>query len=258
MSCGQTIPLAHTEEADTDGSDEFFSPSSSPEPRSPPADSPDDAPVSYQVLLSPKCLPHAVHILPLNQDIHLVVMIESGSPMLSSGLHEAFLYLTTLQTIQVRFCCILTLPLHVDSTFIISWQVQRDLDTIRPAFENLDIAIKKTSDGIKKLGRQAIIETCHKRLISKWDFMKKKYQEYFKSRDSECILRAESSAGGLLACLRELLAVTCFDSSMLHASSGRIYDVGATVNARLAMFSEFLKAKAMKNLSLGSYPFYIQ
>lgn len=106
LSCRQTISLPHVEETDTDGSDEFFSPSTSPELQSPPTDSPDDTPVSYQLLLmgtepSPKCLPHAIHILPLNEDINLVVMIESGSPALSSGLYESFLYHNLLQTIQV-------------------------------------------------------------------------------------------------------------------------------------------------------------
>lgn len=62
---------------------------------------------------------------------------------------------------------------------------------------------------------------------------------------------------GLLECLRELLAVTCFDTSMLHASSGRLVDVATLINERLAMFSDFLKVKAMKNLSLGSYPFFL-
>lgn len=129
------------------------------------------------------------------------------------------------------------------------------METLRPVFENLDIAIKKTSDGLKKLSKQPVIETCHKKLLAKWDFMKKKYQEFIKTGDSECILRAESSSGGLLECLRELLAVTCFDTSMLHASSGKISDIGMNINDRLAMFNEFFKAKAMKNLSLGSYPF---
>lgn len=87
--------------------------------------------------------------------------------------------------------------------------------------------------------------------------MKKKYQEFVKTSDSECILRAESSTLGLLECLRELLAVTCFDMSMLHASSGKMLEMAALINDKLAMYSDFLKAKAMKNLSLGSYPFYM-
>lgn len=228
----------HMEETDTDGSEEFFSPSTSPEPPSP-SPSTEDATISHQVLLmgidaAPKCLPHAVHIYPLTEDVNLVVMIESGSSILSSGLYEAFLYLTTLQNVQV----------------------QRDIETLRPAFENLDIAIKKTNDGLKKLSKQPMIDASHKRLTAKWDFMRKKYQEFMKTGDCECLLRAESSTMGLLECLRELLAVTCFDTSMLHASSGKLMEMATLINEKLMMFSDFLKAKAMKNLSLGSYPFY--
>lgn len=230
----------HADETDTDCSDEFFSPSTSPEPPTPSPDTADDPVTSYQILLmgtdpSPKCLPHAVHVVPLTEDVNLMVMIESGVPVLSSGLHEAFLYLTILQTVQV----------------------QRDIETLRPAFDNLDIAIKKTSDGLKKLSKQPVVEASHKRLTAKWDFMKKKYQEFVKMGDCECLLRAESSTGALLDCLRELLAVTCFDTCMLHASSGKVVETATIINDRLAMFSDFFKAKAMKNLSLGSYPFLI-
>lgn len=222
---------------DSDGSEEFYSPSSSPQ------NTPEHSlylknPNSFQVLLmgnenSPKCLPHVVHIDTLTEGVNLIILIELGTPVISTGLYEAFLYLTIVQNIQM----------------------QRDVETLRPAFENLDIAIKKTNDGLKK-NKNSAIECCQKKMCAKWDFIRKKYQEFVKNGDSDCILRAESSTISLLDIFKELLILTCFDTTILHSSANKIKEIVKHVDNKLSNFSDFLKVKALKNLSLGQYPFF--
>lgn len=224
-----------TDNEESDISEEFYSPSSSPQ------NTPEHSlnlhiPNSFQILLmgtdsSPKCLPYVVHIDTLTEGVSLLILIELSNPIASSGLYEAFLYLTVVQNIQM----------------------QRDVDTLKPAFENLDIAIKKTNDGIKKL-KNITVDLCQKRMMAKWDFIRKKYQEFVKNGDSDCILRAESSTMGLLNILKELLLLVCFDNTIMNSSMERAKEIVKYVDGKLTNFSSFLKVKALRNLSLGQYP----
>lgn len=237
MSLKNNTKPSETENDDSDDSEVYFSPSSSPQ-RSPQHSLSKEDPLSLQILLmgndtSPKCLPHAVHMHTLTEAVNLVILIELTHPILSSGLYEAFLYLTTVQNIQA----------------------QRDVETLRPAFENLDIAVKKTNDGLKKT-RNNVVEVCQKKLAAKWDFIRKKYQEFVKTGDCDCILRVESSLMGLLEILKELLMITCFETSVLCNSAAKVTEIAKLVDNKLTNFSDFLKVKALRNLSLGSYPFY--
>ncbi|XP_012268741.2 Hermansky-Pudlak syndrome 1 protein homolog isoform X1 [Athalia rosae] len=175
---------------------------------------------------------NAVHITELTDGINLVIIIEASNLSTSSGLYDTFYHLNTINNLQL----------------------QKDIDELKPAFDNLDTAIKKSIDGIKK-NRNHInndIDMCQRRLQVKWEFIRKKYVELLKSRDPECILRIESSTSGFTETMKELLQLTCFDKNFLKHGIDVILAVSKLVKQKLNDYSNFLKVKALKNFTLGS------
>lgn len=153
---------------------------------------------------------------------------------MSSGLCEVFYFLNLLQSVQS----------------------QRDMDELKHIFDYLESGIKKVFEGLKKMRHlRPEVETLQRKLQSKWEFMRKKYHEYMKTTDSDCLLRVEASATPFLEDLKELLQSTCFDNKVLDVGRDAVLAVASTVKHRLSDFSSFLKVKALRNFTLGSYPF---
>lgn len=182
---------------------------------------------------------NAVHIFELSDSINLITIVEATNLSISSGLCDSFHYLNLINNLQF----------------------QRDLDELKPAFENLDVAIKKVLEGIKK-NRSNVgndVDMCQKRLQIKWDFVRKKYNDLLRSRDLEVVLQIEANTSGFLETLKELLRLTCFDRNFLKQGVDVLTTVGRLVRQKLSDFSDFLKVKALKNFTLGSnFPNYQQ
>ncbi|XP_029034718.1 Hermansky-Pudlak syndrome 1 protein homolog isoform X2 [Osmia bicornis bicornis] len=194
----------------------------------------DDDLYSHLILLGSEhdSTANAVHIFELADGINLVMIIEMTNLATSSGLYDSFHYLNVINGLQL----------------------QRDIDELRPAFENFDLAMKKALDGIKK-NRANIsndVDMCQRRLQSKWEFVRKKYMDLLKSRDPESILQIESNTSGFTDNLKELYRLTCFDKSFLKQGVDVLTTVGKLVRQKLNDFSDFLKVKALKNFTLGS------
>lgn len=180
---------------------------------------------------------NAVHIFELADGINLIMIVEITNLATSSGLYDSFHYLNIINGLQL----------------------QRDIDELRPAFENFDLAMKKTLDGIKKNRANVSndVDMCQRRLQTKWEFVRKKYIDLLKSRDPESILQIESNTSGFMDNLKELYRLTCFDKNFLKQGVDVLTTVGKLVRQKLNDFSDFLKVKALKNFTLGSYPFII-
>ncbi|XP_076759749.1 Hermansky-Pudlak syndrome 1 protein [Xylocopa sonorina] len=178
---------------------------------------------------------NAVHIFELADGINLVMIVEVTNLATSSGLYDSFHYLNIINGLQL----------------------QRDIDELRPAFENFDLAIKRALDGIKKNRANVSndVDMCQRRLQTKWEFVRKKYMDLLKSRDPESILQIESNTAGFTDNLKELYRLTCFDKNFLKQGVDVLTTVGKLVRQKLNDFSDFLKVKALKNFTLGSYPF---
>lgn len=178
---------------------------------------------------------NAIHISELAENINLVTIIEMTNPSISFGLYDSFYHLNVINGLQL----------------------QRDVDELRPAFENLEVAIKKTFDGLKK-NRGTVtnsIDMCQRRLQAKWEFFRKKYAELLKTRDLDAILQIESNTSSFVDALKELFRLTCLDKSFLKQGVDLIITVSRLVSQKLNDFSDFLKVKALKNCTIGSYPF---
>jgi Hermansky-Pudlak syndrome 1 protein len=88
-------------------------------------------------------------------------------------------------------------------------------------------------------------------------FHDRKYQELIKSQDMECILRIESVGVQLMDLLCETFRLVCLDQAGVSHSVDPAKSVARAVRVKLADFIGFLKVKAMRNFTLGSYPFRI-
>lgn len=178
---------------------------------------------------------NAVHIFGLSDSINLVTIVEATNLSTSAGLCDSFHYLNLMSNLQF----------------------QRDLDELKSTFENLDASIKKVFEGIKK-NRSNVgndVDMCQKRLQIKWDLIRRKYSDLLRSRDPEVVPQIEANTSGFAETLRELLRLTCFDRNFLKQGTDVLTTVGRLVRQKLSDFSDFLKVKAMKNFTLGSYPF---
>ncbi|KAK6624388.1 hypothetical protein RUM44_011247 [Polyplax serrata] len=174
--------------------------------------------------------PYVVHIGRLDENVYLFLVLECGNSSVSTGLNDAFSALNALQ----------------------SMQVQKDIEGVRHAFDFLDAGMKKIFDGARKFKNSKPIDMCHKNLNSKWGFLRKKYAEFIKNPDSECIVQIESSTSRFLDCLKLLLELTCLEETILFENRSVIESVFLTVKNHLRDFSQFLQVKVLRNFTLTS------
>ncbi|GLH00249.1 Hermansky-Pudlak syndrome 1 protein like protein [Gryllus bimaculatus] len=169
--------------------------------------------------------PHVVHISSLEDGVFFLLMFETSSAAISAGLYEAFNALTIIQNIQL----------------------QRDMDGLKHAFEYLDAGVKKIFDGHKKTkNSRNEVESCIKKLQSQWESMRKKYIEYIKTGELNCIVRVESVTTSFTDHLKDLLRYTCWDTTMTNHGRDSVLAVTSFVKYKLADFSNFLKGAPMK------------
>ncbi|XP_970712.2 BLOC-3 complex member HPS1 isoform X2 [Tribolium castaneum] len=190
---------------------------------------------SFQILLAgsdptPSCLSHVVHVVPISEGINLLYLLEVGNVAISSTLYDAFHHLHTMQFIQI----------------------QKDVETLRPAFENLELAMKRLNDALRK-SKNNSIENSGKQLAKKWEMIRKKYLDFIKSKSDEALLRAETLALGLLENLKQLLGLTSIDEKIVESSQKETVEVAKIVSEKLNSYNEFLKVKSIRNFTLGSY-----
>ncbi|XP_014205525.1 Hermansky-Pudlak syndrome 1 protein homolog isoform X2 [Copidosoma floridanum] len=175
---------------------------------------------------------NAVHISDLTDGINLVIIVEMTGSAIASGLYDCFYHLNVIGGLQL----------------------QRDVDELRPAFDNLEGAVKRAFDGIRK-NRGSVsndVDMCQRRLQAKWDQVRKKYAELLKTRDVESILMIESNTGSFFETLKELFRLTCMDRNFLQLGTDVIVTVCRLVSQKLNDFSDFHRVKALKNFTIGS------
>lgn len=182
----------------------------------------------------PSCIPHIIYTIPLSSTITLVLISEHYHYNIAPSLHESFLSLNLL-----KLCL-----------------QQREMDLLKPAFENLDASMKHITDGLKKCKiKNAHIDNMHRNLHNKWEVVKKKYSDFFKTDNNDYLVSVDSLMGVLWEALRYLFHAACFSEEVSNKEETRAIDVARKVKSRLSSFSDFLQVKAMKNFTLGSYPF---
>ncbi|RZB38900.1 Hermansky-Pudlak syndrome 1 protein -like [Asbolus verrucosus] len=118
--------------------------------------------------------------------------------------------------------------------------VLRDVETLRPAFDNLDTAIKRLNDAFKK-NKNSTIDYSAKQLLKKWDIIRKKYLDFIKTSSDEALLRAETLALGLLENLKQLLNLSSIDEKIIFSTQKQTLEVAKFVSDKLNSYNDFLK-----------------
>lgn len=174
--------------------------------------------------------PHVIHICSIVEGVLLLLMFEIGNVTVCTGLYETFQSLNSFVSTQ-----------------------QRETDMLKYTFDNVETGIKKVFEGLKKTRHmQPEVENCQRKLHNKWEYVRKKYQEFSKSSETQVFVKLEAGVPKLRDFLKELSQLTFFDSSVVSIGRDAVLAVSGTVKHRLSDFSEFLKVKALRNFTLGS------
>lgn len=132
------------------------------------------------------CIPHILHLIRLNNGIVLVLLIEYGQINISNGLYEIYFATHRLQNLQM----------------------QSDTDNMRPSFDSLHQLMRQTIEALKKSKyNKTEIDESIKNFINRWDVLKKKYLDYFKTLNKSQILLVEANSPNFVESLRELFKV---------------------------------------------------
>lgn len=123
-------------------------------------------------------------------DVRLVLAIEYGSLAVSSGLYDIFYALQRTRVLQM----------------------QNDVDSLRPAFDKLDGYVRQELDALKraKFNSQEV-DAIIRKFTSKWEILRRKYTELFRSCDKDLVVSIESNLPAFMDALKELFRVSwCF------------------------------------------------
>ncbi|KAG8224327.1 hypothetical protein J437_LFUL004283 [Ladona fulva] len=167
------------------------------------------------------------------------IMVKTGSGAVANGLHETFSALNSLQSLQL----------------------QRDVAGVRAAFDTLDAGVKHVFDGLRRSKPKAKsatlsaydLDACTLRLKSCWDFIRKKYVEYLRTREADCILRVESSTPTFSDALREVFKAGCLEIGLLSRDKEALLVAIDSVRDGMAPFSDFLKSSTRASLTINKY-----
>ena len=159
-------------------------------------------------------------------------MLQIGNVIVCSGLYETFQFVNSFS----RHRC-------------------SEVDVLKYSSDVLESGVKKLFEGLKKVRhRHAEVEHSLRHVHSNWDLVRKNIQEFFKQTSDKNFSKMDSSMSRFRDSLKELTKLMFFDSSFVGIGRDAVLAVSGTVKHRLSDFSEFLKVKALRNFTLGSYP----
>ena len=176
------------------------------------------------------CVPCIAHLNKLNKGIVLIQIVEYAPLPVACSLYDTMFVLQK----------------------IISIQMQGDAEALKPTYESLECFVRQSIDALKKAKlRGDDLETCLKKFSSKWENLKKMYNEFLKSYEKDLIVRIESNIPSFQEDLRQLFMMACCDSSSINFQ--QLPEVASVVEGKLLEFSEFLVVKAERNISIEAY-----
>lgn len=181
------------------------------------------------------CIPHIVHLVRLDADAVLVLLIEYGSLPVASGLYDIFYALHKTRMLQM----------------------QNDVDALKPAFDKLDGYVRQELDALRRAKLSGSeVEAAQRRFTSRWEVLRKKYVELFRGSDRDLVVTIESNLPGFMDALKELFRRTCIECAMLASGLQRVREIATMVDGRLLEFGEFLHvrtAMGSAGSAMGAY-----
>ncbi|KNC28627.1 hypothetical protein FF38_04891 [Lucilia cuprina] len=176
------------------------------------------------------CVPCIAHLNKLNKGVVLIQIVEYAPLPVACSLYD------TLYVLQK----------------IISIQMQGDAEALKPTYESLESFIRQSIDALKKAKLKGDdLEICLKKFSSKWENLRKMYNEFLKTYERDLIVRIESNIPSFQEDLKQLFTMACCDSSAINFQ--QLPEVASVVEGKLLEFSEFLAVKAERNISIEAY-----
>lgn len=138
-----------------------------------------------------RCIPCIIHSVKIHENITFVILIEFGSLSISRNLYEIFFVVQEIKNMQL----------------------QSDLDNLKQTFESLDLHVKHATEGFKKVKHNpANTEDILKTFSNRWDTLKKRYLEFFKTSNKDVMLNIESNLPMFIDSLRILFEVSLIET----------------------------------------------
>ncbi|KAI8421723.1 hypothetical protein MSG28_009698 [Choristoneura fumiferana] len=191
------------------------------------------------------CAPHSLHVAPLAPRIVLLVLIDMDSGSMCA-LHVAPLapriVLLVLIDMELREVGITT---HMSNQILSNLRrllLQRNLELLPSTLDALEVALKKTTDALRKNKSNASI--CAR--------LSSRMLELRKSCTTTTPLTPETTATAMHTALETVVDLLKPDIPSLKLSAPL-----KELRTAIAPYVEFLKIKAMRYFSMGSYPFKI-
>ncbi|KAI5705656.1 hypothetical protein M8J75_000631 [Diaphorina citri] len=193
-----------------------------------------DQTFSSVLLLTPRFLPHAVHISFLAPHIPLFTVLEVDNDYATESLCSSFYFTYCIQVLLHR----------------------EDKKKVKTTFQTLDDAMKCLFEILKRKRGSVKSAPSHltKQLSHKWDNIKKCFSEFSKHDSDEHLVRIESNLKPFVDQLRSLTRFLCLDQSVLILLETPGKKSTQLVYHQLKNFIDFLCIKAFKNFDLSSYP----
>ncbi|KAL1461697.1 hypothetical protein WDU94_013569, partial [Cyamophila willieti] len=238
-SGGQCGEYSEHESKTTTSEEEFYSLEASPTVRrknqqrshSPPIFNKDQT-FSSVLLLTPRFLPHAVHISFLAPHIPLFTVLEVDNDYATESLCSSFYFTYCIQVLIHR----------------------EDKKKVKATFQTLDDAMKCLFEILKR--KRGIVKSAPshltKQLSHKWDNIKKCFTEFVKYDSEDHLVRIESNLKPFVDQLRSLTRFLCLDQSVIILLETPGKKSTQIVNHHLSNFFDFLVVKALKNFDLSS------
>uniref|UniRef100_A0A182Q7R1 FUZ/MON1/HPS1 third Longin domain-containing protein n=1 Tax=Anopheles farauti TaxID=69004 RepID=A0A182Q7R1_9DIPT len=180
------------------------------------------------------CVPHIVHVVQLVEQVSLVLVIEHAHTALASHLYDVYFALHKLQNLQMQF----------------------DLDNLRGAFDALDTYVRHTQDTLRKVkSNNAEVDEAIRSFTTRWDTLRRKYSDYFKTSDNGLIVKIDSNMPVFVESVKDLFRLLCAGCATLEHGLQRVTDIADVAEDSLREVFVFLHAKSQKNFTMGSYPF---
>ncbi|XP_058065061.1 BLOC-3 complex member HPS1 isoform X2 [Anopheles bellator] len=178
------------------------------------------------------CVPHIVHVVHLFEDVSLVLLIEHAHTALASHLYDVYFALHKLQNLQLQF----------------------DLDNLRGGFDALETYVKHTGEALRKVkSNNPEAEEAIRAFTVKWETLRKKYTDYFKTSDNGLIVKIDSNMPLFVESVKELFRLVCAACPTLEHGLQRVTDIADMAEDSLGDVFHFLQAKTHKNFTMGSY-----
>ena len=80
------------------------------------------------------------------------------------------------------------------------------------------------------------------------------FRQWKEQSDNSHLASVTACCNSLMMCFKDLLALTVLDSSPISKAVPTAMSIAYSVAASLTDFTDFLKVKALRNFTLGSYP----